>query len=87
MEHGEREQVYTSRKNLSYYRDEYRIEYVIDGEKKYGVVQALNEIKDFERKIVISYIRGSSTFNTVEMAAWIERIFNRIVYHGVPIEK
>lgn len=87
MEHGEREQVYTRRKNLSYYRDEYRIEYVMDGEKKYGVLQALVEIKDLDSKIVICYIRGSSKLNTLEMAAWIERIFNRIAYHGVPIEK
>lgn len=87
LQYGEREQVYTKRKNLSYYRDEYTIEFVMLDKQRLTVNEALQQIKDFDQKIVIEYIRGSSKLDTREMADWIERIFNRIAYHGVPLEK
>lgn len=86
-EFGEKEIVRTKRKNLSWYIDEFHVRMIRSGAAVYMPAEAYHEIKDFEREIEITYIRGTSKLDTREMAVWIERIFNRISYLGVPMEK
>lgn len=84
---GEREIITTKRKHLGQYLTEYRIILsVVYNEKTYEDVQAFARMDVFtETKIEIEVIRGTSQFDTVEMTKWIEMIFNRIAYHGIPV--
>lgn len=86
-EYGERETVKTKRKNLSWYMENYYIESILSGEITFTTTEAFHKLKDFEQLIEITYIKGTSRLNTKEMAVWIERLFNRIAYQGVPLEK
>ena len=85
-EYGERETITTKRHNLSYYLAEYRIiEAVISGGKEIPIKTYLQMQADDNDEITIRVIRGTSKYNTKEMAKWIDRIFNRIAYHGIPV--
>jgi hypothetical protein len=44
-------------------------------------------IKEEDNTIYMKVVITTSHFNTVQMAEWIDRLFNRISYYGVPVEK
>lgn len=84
-EYGDVEIIITKRSNLSYYISEYQIiKSVKTNEINEEPLDSFikRQIHDNEL-ITLKVIRGSSKFNTVEMAEWIERLFNRLAYNGV----
>lgn len=85
-EYGEREMIRTLRKNLESYTTKYRIiESVLFQGLKFTLQDFLKHPCKPDDYISVFYIKSSSNFDTKEMAIWIDRIFNRIAYHGVNV--
>lgn len=55
--------------------------------QKYRIVLDVNEIESKPGFYKIRVYFSTSHFDIYTMAKWIDRIFNRISYYGVPIEK
>lgn len=86
-EWGEHEHIITTRKNLPAYTSEYHyIDHIIYGTTAYSLQEIKERAIGDDETIEIEVIRGTSKFNTIQMAAWIERIFNRLAHGGVSIE-
>lgn len=51
---------------------------------EYRIVSEKPNIKD-ESKIILTGIITTSKFNTIQMAQWIDRIFNRLACHGIEV--
>jgi len=93
LDYAERNQIVTTRKNFIAYWEEYeRLEYVeilgskyqIDTPEKIKVFLKIELPPDTEMKL--SFIRSTSKLNTVEMANWINMLFNRLSYMGVHLD-
>lgn len=86
LERGERETIITARKNLDSVRREYRvIEWIIWGETKFSLEDFIKMVLPDTENISIGVIRGSSKFNTREMAQWIDGIFNRLAWQSIEV--
>lgn len=86
FEFGVREGIETKRKYLTMYLNEYRVvEYIEYKDQKYEKNKFLKEMVSDDETIYIRVVRGSSKFNTKEMAEWIDMLFNRLAYHGVSV--
>lgn len=87
LEYGEREIIKTARKNLSYYRQKKRIEFIIIDNQKIPLHSFLGSEKDnlLEQYITLQVIRGTSEYTTKEMASRIDMVFNEICAGGVNV--
>jgi hypothetical protein len=87
-EWGERETITTRRKNLGYYLSEYRIieAVILEDGKEIPVEAVIESNMSKDDLITLRVVRGTSKFDTREMAVWIEGVFNRLAYNGVPLE-
>lgn len=73
---------------LPQYKADYRvIEAIILDDGREFTLKGFERLTPFspDDRITIRARKGTSKKDTVEMAIWIERIFNRIAYHGVNI--
>lgn len=84
--YGEREKVLTKRKNFSFFYNDYKIESIFVDDQQMSPGELFDKVKDFDKRILITYIKGTSKLTTKEMSLWIDRIFNRLAYNGVPLE-
>lgn len=86
-EWGEREIITTKRKNYSYYIEEYKIieAVILNDNKEISIKEFLRMQIDNNDRISLRVIRGTSKLNAKEMTQWIERIFNRMAYHGLQV--
>jgi hypothetical protein len=86
-EYGDRICITDRRKYLPAYQAEYRvIEGVILDDGREFTLQGFNRlIVPDDDMITLRVIKGTSKKDTKEMGEWIDRIFNRLAYHGVNV--
>ena len=85
-EYSDIDKIKTTKKSLAYYLDQYS--YLISiyyDDAEMDLEQFLELDVDNDEQIILRVRRGTSKFNTKEMALWIERLFNRLSYHGVAV--